>query len=239
MRKLLLTMVLLLAGGWLVSAVLFSTPAVRVLFIGNSYTYYNDMPLMMADIAQANGVEVEVTVIAKGGYFLSQHAGSAAVQDAIGSENFDIIVLQEQSIAPAEPNRFETDTMPAIRRFSSLTAESPARVILFQTWGHRDGNPISGHRSYESMQGDLILAYATMATEIDGDVAPVGSMWWRARTTLPDVTLHAPDGSHPTAEGSYLAAAVIAGVVADEPPTIAADGYIDGQVAQQLIDLLN
>ena len=45
----------------------------RLLFIGNSHTYYNDMPLMAAKKARAAGYDCEVTMIAHGGWFLAQH----------------------------------------------------------------------------------------------------------------------------------------------------------------------
>lgn len=239
MRKLLLGLIAVLACGWLASTLFLSTPPVRVLFIGNSYTFQNDLPAMVADVADANGTDLEVTMIAKGGFFLSQHVQSSAVNEALASGDYDIVVLQEQSVAPAEPHRFETDTLPAVRRFSTLTAESPIDVVLFQTWGHAEGNPISGHRSYETMQEALIVSYATMAMEIDSETAPVGAMWWRARTFLPDVALHSADGSHPTIEGSYLAALVLAEAVTEAPITTAAEGYVDNEVAEQLLDLLN
>ena len=45
----------------------------RVLFIGNSHTYFNDMPNMFAELARKEGVACEVTMLAHGGWYLEQH----------------------------------------------------------------------------------------------------------------------------------------------------------------------
>ena len=39
----------------------------RILFIGNSHTYFNDMPAMVAEKARKAGFDCEVTMIAHGG----------------------------------------------------------------------------------------------------------------------------------------------------------------------------
>ena len=52
----------------------------RLLFIGNSHTYYNDMPLMAAKKARAAGYDCEVTMIAHGGWFLAQHVAEPDVR---------------------------------------------------------------------------------------------------------------------------------------------------------------
>ena len=47
--------------------------ALRILFIGNSHTYFNDMPFMVSEMAREDGILCEVTMIAHGGWFLEQH----------------------------------------------------------------------------------------------------------------------------------------------------------------------
>src|SRR5574342_386010 len=73
----------------------------RVLFIGNSYTFVNDLPGMFAGLASAGGHRVETEVEAEGGWMLSDHAQSKATRNKIKSSNWSFVVLQEQSQVPA------------------------------------------------------------------------------------------------------------------------------------------
>ncbi|HNK64449.1 MAG TPA: hypothetical protein PLE14_10355, partial [Anaerolineales bacterium] len=49
----------------------------RILFIGNSYTFTNDLPGTFAKLAQAGGHLVEVQIAANGGWGLTDHVASA------------------------------------------------------------------------------------------------------------------------------------------------------------------
>ena len=69
----------------------------RLLFIGNSHTYYNDMPLMAAKKARAAGYDCEVTMIAHGGWFLAQHVAEPDVRFDILFGNYDYVILQEHA----------------------------------------------------------------------------------------------------------------------------------------------
>src|SRR5256712_3057541 len=73
----------------------------RVLFIGNSYTYVNDLPAMFAGLARSGGHRVETAMVAEGGATLAEHAASAATSAAITSKKWDVVVLQEQSEIPS------------------------------------------------------------------------------------------------------------------------------------------
>src|SRR5512134_2367661 len=73
----------------------------RVLFIGNSYTFVNDLPGMFAGLAKAGGHRVETEVEADGGWMLSDHVQSGSTRNTIKSSNWNFVVLQEQSQVPA------------------------------------------------------------------------------------------------------------------------------------------
>ena len=77
------------------------------------------------------------------------------------------------------------------------------------TWGHRGGSAEVGHSSYGSMQRAIADTYERFGEAILAPVAPVGAAWWLALAERSDIAMYEPDGSHPTREGSYLAAAVI------------------------------
>jgi hypothetical protein len=64
---------------------------------------------------------------------------------------------------------------------------------------------------------DLARSYEGIAKELGARVAPAGRAWDEARRQLPDVPLHAKDGSHATPAGSYLAACVIFRTLTGQP----------------------
>src|SRR4051812_43331857 len=80
-----------------------TTQPVRILFIGNSYIYYNDLPEMITKTAASYGRSVQYDKHTPGGYTLRQQAGAAGVLEKIKQGNWNYVVLQEQSEAPAAP----------------------------------------------------------------------------------------------------------------------------------------
>ena len=98
-------------------------PPVRVLFIGNSYIFTNDLPQMFATLAQAGKHPVVVDMAAAGGWTLAQHVAAAATRDKLTARQWDFVVLQEQSIVPAVPAARMTGMYPAVRQYSAVIRE--------------------------------------------------------------------------------------------------------------------
>lgn len=191
---------------------------VRVLFIGNSYTFSNDLPSMVSRLSESGGVAMSASVLAPGGAWLADHARSADVRDAIADGDYDVVVLQEQSMAPADPQIARNSTYPAAGALVERAATVGARVIFFETWAHRGGNRQVGHGSFDSMQAAISATYSDLATRFAGEVAPAGQAWRAHFMSGSTIPLHADDGSHPTVAGSYLAAAVIAATISEAEP---------------------
>ena len=201
------------------------TDSLRVLWVGNSYTYYNDMPSTVRQIAATQKVKLSCTRFLKGGERLSGHLKNQKLLDAIAAGGWDYVILQEQSSAPAMPTRqVAREVYPAARTLDSLVhvASPDARVIFYMTWGHKNGNrfPIPEYppiNRYETMQERLITSYLEMAYDNDAWCAPVGMAWRRVRAERPDYVLYAQDCFHPGPLGSYLAANVIFTTIYGKP----------------------
>lgn len=187
----------------------------RVLFVGNSYTSSNDLPHMVGELAGAAGGRVETGVMAPGGWWWRDHAASEETMKTISDGDWDYVVLQEQSMVPALPEMARQVSRPAAVELALAAIDTGARPVLFLTWGHRDGNSEVGHSRYSSMQIAIAGTYSEIGTAVTAELAPVGMAWWMAREERPDLTLYQSDGSHPTKEGSYLAAAVITATILD------------------------
>lgn len=209
---------------------------VRVLFVGNSYTSYNDLPGMVAELAASAGTRMTVAVIAPGGAWLIEHSRSPQTVEAITDGDFDFVVLQEQSMAPAYSPVARDSTYPAVASLAQLVAGAGSDLVLFQTWGHRGGNSQVGHGSYESMQDAITATYTDLAVRYTAAMAPAGEAWRAHFTSGSTTALHDPDGSHPNVHGSFLAAAVIAATITDvDPASLSWTGPIDAASAAILL----
>lgn len=179
----------------------------RVLFIGNSYTYYNNLPELVSGMAAASGVKIETHMVAHGGATLGQTWDIDDVFQVLHDGRWDYVVLQEHSQLGTryvdgvqelnDPGHF----WETIRMYEAEIRKVHAKTILFLTWA-RKVDP--------SQQPALNYAYMTIAQELGLTVAPVGMAWARAREAEPYMALHVADGSHPNPTGSYLAACVLA-----------------------------
>jgi hypothetical protein len=184
-------------------------PPGRVLFIGNSYTYYNDgVGTHMAGLAVAADSSRQVTAeqAAVAGYSLEDHWNDPLTIDAIESGDWDAVVLQEHSTRPVDdPERMYTYA----RALDSTIRSSGARTVFFMTWA-RESAP--------DTIAVIAAVYSHIGEELDATVAPVGLAWERCRQADPGFDLYESDGSHPNEAGTYLAACVFYSVFWNESP---------------------
>ena len=182
----------------------------RILFIGNSFTYYNQMPAMVQAMADAAGIRARIRMLAYGGYKLAYYTdpenphGSEALP-LIASEPWDAVVLQEQSITPAVArDLFRKGTeglVPAIRA-------AGAEPVFYATWPYRDGSPKldATGLDYLEMLRLLTEGYRKESEFWKAETVWVGEPFVRFQELNPTFSLYMPDHFHPNAAGSYLAA---------------------------------
>ena len=173
-------------------------PRIRVLFIGNSYTYGHDLPTLISQIADAAGqpARFDTTMIAVGGATLRDHWQAEATRAALRQGGWDYVVLQEQSLLPID-NPAEMHTF--VRLFAREIERQGGKTVLYLTWARQNA---------PATQRALNDAYERIAREIQAVVVPVGIAWQNARSAHPSIILYEADQSHPTLAGSYLAACV-------------------------------
>lgn len=195
-----------------------ATVPIRVLFIGNSLTYYHNMPYMFAELAQSGSHQIEVRMFAPPRWTLANHSQSPATLKEIQQGNWDLVVLQEGGWIPAVPHLRDEQMYPAAGFLDEQIRENGAETILFMTWGSRDGLPEEGYEDYPEMQAQIQTGYTGVADEIAARVAPVGTVWQSAIEREPKLNLWQADGIHPSKEGSYLAANVFYALFFKESP---------------------
>ncbi len=193
-------------------------PPKTILFIGNSFTYVNDLPGLFTKLARSGGKLVAAGMVAPGGYKLIQHVNDGNTIQKLNSQKWDMVVLQEQSQTPAiEDDKYDI-MYPAIRSFNEMIRKAGAVPILYLTWGRKNGDTELGYSDYASMQDSLTKGYMDIAQELSIEVSPVGAAWKTAHERRPELELWAGDGVHPSLAGSYLAACVFYAVIYKKSP---------------------
>lgn len=181
-------------------------PMTKILFIGNSYTGYNNFPKLFEALGNlgASSPRLSVKVVVDYGGTLQRHWLKSSALTAIQAEHWDYVVLQEHSqlgrltIDGKEVVNDETFFHTYVRLFDQAIKQAGAKTLLMLTWAHKD-------RPAE--QALLNKACLDIAREIDAQVIPVGPVWQYAQSLL-DEDLYFTDGHHPSAYGSLLAASV-------------------------------
>lgn len=180
----------------------------RILMLGNSFTYYNDMPKILSAM-----LGEEVVSITRGGAYLSAHLDEAdelyaQTHEAL-KEQWDYVVLQEQSFVPAGKREQFMENAAALCK---LIHAAGAKPLFYATWAYKDGSEkLQGTGiGYDEMLSALYDSYHAAAKAGDALIADVGLAFRDIRGI---VELYIEDGYHPTAAGSVLAAATIADVI--------------------------
>ncbi|HEX7609036.1 MAG TPA: SGNH/GDSL hydrolase family protein [Solirubrobacteraceae bacterium] len=180
----------------------------RVLFIGNSYTYVNDLPGMFAKLAASAHRSVATGMLATGGATLADHVASPGTAVAVGARRWNAVVLQEQSGNPAVEGLRRAVMYPAARTLVALVRSARERALFYLTPAHRDGWPEQRLPDYFSMQSAVDFGYLTIARELGVPVVPAGAAWSAVVAGGDGAGLWQADGSHPTVIGTYLTACV-------------------------------
>ena len=189
-----------------------------ILFIGNSYTFVNDLPGTFTKLAQSGGHRVETGMSAQGGWMLSNHQNSPDTISEIKKTKWNYIVLQEQSEIPASEQMRNSQMFPAARKLIEDINQAEAKPVLFVTWAHRNGWPENGIPNYEGMQLAINFGYLTLGQQQNTIIAPVGYAWLAIQRNNPQLKLWQEDGSHPNPAGTYLAACVFYSVFFQQSP---------------------
>jgi hypothetical protein len=181
----------------------------HVLFLGNSYTYVNNLPQVIHDIAITTGDTLIFDSNTPGGYTLQQHLTDSISLNKIMLGNWDYVIMQEQSQLPS----FEDyDDYYAYRLCSIIQQYSPcARSMFYMTWGRKNGDALNCPVwppvcTYEGMDSLLRISYLEMAGNTKSEVSPVGEVWNYIRHNYSLIELYQADESHPSLAGTYAAA---------------------------------
>lgn len=181
----------------------------KVLFAGNSYTYFENLPQVVSVLSEKTGTILVTEKSTVGGAKLSEHwrgERGLRTREVIGNGNYDIVVLQEWSLGTVNE---KDSAVYYLGLFSDLARKHGARPYYYMTWA-REKSP--------EQQTIISKVYRETALANDATVIPVGEAWAAARAERPEFKLYNPDGSHPAELGTYLAACMFVATLTGELP---------------------
>lgn len=225
-------------------------PQSRVLFIGNSHTYTNDLPSIVRELSCAAGTQVIVDSAAPGGVSFIEHAQDPSTLAAIEADAWDFVVLQDQQQHPGwRLTWVDEESVPAVQTLIDAIAAHRAetRPLFSMTWARIEGDLLNcdAYQTYplactfEGSTRAISEGYALYAERTSAELAPVALAWAAVRADadapLPSSTLWAGDGYHPALPGSYLAASVLVGTMFGVvTASLGYDGGLEESVAAYL-----
>ena len=164
------------------------TKPLNFLFIGNSYTYFNEMPYLLEMLSEQESNPVKVKVIAKGGFTLEKHWENLKSDKLLKETHWDYLSLQEQSMRPIKDPKLMIEYGQKI----SKLINNNAKRFVYLTWA-RKNKP--------EQQSLINKSYQTLAKLIHAELVPVGTAWQLAKGETPKINLYHADNSHPNLAG--------------------------------------
>ena len=190
----------------------------KVLFVGNSFTYYAStpddpmVPKLFKDLALNLNEQVEVDYVVKGSHTLTgfsnpnDEMGKILYEKLNSNNDYTHVVLQEQSTAPINSyNNFKT-AVGVIKDLVKGT-QKDCKVILYETWGSPTGITSTGHKTVGDMEKVLRVAYENCAKEYNLEISYVGKAFTYAYE-VKNINLYYTDNRHQNEVGAYLSSLV-------------------------------
>ena len=170
----------------------------RILFIGNSLTYSNDLPGLVGRLGLAVGGKAPIVEsVTAGDFRLEDHWNRGDALKAIQREKWDLVIMQQGPSALPESRVLLVEYT---RKFAAEIRKAGGRPALYMVWP-----PESRAAEWD----DVTESYLAAARDVNGVVFPVGEAFRAAVRRDPRLVLFAGDGFHPSSAGTYLAALVI------------------------------
>ncbi len=204
-----LFLLLLLGLFTLQSSIQAQQKELKVLFVGNSYTYGNNLPHIVSILSEGTNTKLITRKSVIGGAHLWEHwNGDRELQtrEIIREGDFDIVVLQDHSMSAIE---YPDSTIKYTRLFAEYNDQFGAKSYLYNTWARKKVP------QFQPLIDDL-YSRAALGNKIER--VPVGSAWELAQDIRPSIELFTSDGSHPNPLATFLTACVFVKAITGELP---------------------
>lgn len=192
--------------------------AKKVLFIGNSMIYYNDLPGMFKKLAASKGHAIETGESTMSSYRISDHLKRQDTLSKIDSAQWDLVVANESSYALTEEENYAAGLYEPMQKFTALMKSRNLKMVLMTNPGFRYGYEIGGFMTYELMQDRIIASSEEVARRYDFDLIPTAIAWKKLYDMNTSMNLWNSDSIHPVANTTYLFACTIYAYMFNESP---------------------
>jgi hypothetical protein len=166
----------------------------KVLFIGNSLTYANDLPAMLRAVAAQAGKTLVTAQVTEGDFALEDHYRAGVAQAEI-AKGYQLVILQQ---GPSAEESSQANLLRWATRFDPIIRGSGARPALYMVWPE-----LERIGRFE----DVHDSYSNAALAIDAMFIPGGEAWRASWQIDPALKLYGPDDFHPSTLGTYAIAA--------------------------------
>ena len=180
----------------------------KILFIGNSFTFYWNLPSIVQAMTDSSGLNIEIYQSTAGGASLKQHwmgDKNLKTRTLINNNKYDVIVLQDYSTNPLLNT---VESLDYFSRFIELANNKNIKSILYGTWMFP---AIPYKNSYG--KDPIIDNLKPISTKYNIPIAPVGTAFRLFQKSFPEISLYTSDNKHPSPVGSYLAACIFYRVI--------------------------
>lgn len=181
----------------------------NILFIGNSLTYYNDMPQMVKQIAEDKGHPTQVTMYAPGGTGFIHHVENPTVYNHIREGEWDFVILQPGSSESGGTSQTKEQTLARAKILNdSIAKYNPcAKVLYYEISNGVWGNSQQNISTYNSVMDNIRSNVEFWADHTSSAYVPAGEAMRTAWNNDPNTLLWGSTGDiHPNSRGSYLIA---------------------------------
>ncbi|MEK9671346.1 MAG: DUF4886 domain-containing protein [Rhodospirillaceae bacterium] len=184
----------------------------RLLFVGNSYLYYNDSlhnhvrrMAVAAGMHDAKKLKYKSVTISGGALFDHNIDSYLEPGKLRVKEPFQVVILQGGSQAPIAKGR-DVKFRETVAEFSKKIAKAGGETALYMTHAY-----VKPHKKADPKMIEAIRKlYVTAGNETGALVIPVGLAFEEAYRQRPTGRFHKDyDGTHPNLLGTYLAASVV------------------------------
>ncbi|MCA0153493.1 SGNH/GDSL hydrolase family protein [Winogradskyella vincentii] len=170
---------------------------VSILFIGNSLTYYNNLPELVKQTAREYNVRVKYEMVAKPNYAIVDHWAEGKVQKLITKKKFDYVILQQ---GPSSQYEGRQMLIESGKDYKQLCDKTNTKLCYYMVWPSR---------TYYHTYDGVIKNHRDAAKLNDAILLPVGEVWKAYFDRTDNFQYYGPDGFHPSLLGSKVAARVI------------------------------
>ncbi len=176
----------------------------KILFVGNSLTYTNDLPQLVQEMGKHDSISIEYTALVFPNYSLEDHWKEGKVQREIETGKYDFVIAQQ---GPSALPESQVLLLEYAGRLAEVCRKNKASMAIYMVWP-------SSSRYFDL--DNVIYSYTQAAKQTQSLLCPAGLAWKYAWESTPSLPLYGNDSFHPSMTGSLLAAFTVYGTLTNK-----------------------